>query len=376
MGERLNYKGKLNILLITYSFFITLTVLVLGFLFINMVPKQSKYTDNIFIAYSTNEISTAGHNGAIVTKIKDLPSKSVSIAEMQKSYNKELITKGILIMIGVFVVIMSISVGIAKYISRKVIYPIERMATYLPNLINGKDEDIDENIFSAELKGVKSALVQSTEKIKTLLNEANSINSYITHEQKNTLAVLRAKIQLGERDELISLVDKMSASLDDILALNATEGVEHNEEVDLALVCAEAVDEYKRIYKNIELEIDDDDEMPMILGREIWIFRAVCNLIENAIKYGDNSKITVKAYMRNGSSIISVEDRGKGIDKEIIDKIFNYKYRGENLKKDGYGIGLSLVHQITNLCGGITYVESEENKGAKFYMAFKALTLD
>lgn len=376
MGERLNYKGKLNILLITYSFFITLTVLVLGFLFINMVPKQSKYTDNIFIAYSTNEISTAGPNGAIVTKIKDLPSKSVSVAEMQKSYNKELITKGILIMIGVFVVIMSISVGIAKYISRKVIYPIERMATYLPNLINGKDEEIDENIFSDELKGVKSALVQSSEKIKVLLNEANSINSYITHEQKNTLAVLRAKIQLGERDELISLVDKMSASLDDILALNATEDVEHNEEVDLALVCAEAVDEYKRIYKNIELEIDDDDEMPMILGREIWIFRAVCNLIENAIKYGDNSKITVKAYMKNGSSIISVEDRGKGIDKESIDKIFNYKYRGENLKKDGYGIGLSLVHQITNLCGGITYVESEENKGAKFYMAFKALTLD
>lgn len=376
MGRRLNYKGKLNLLLIAYSFFITLTVLILGFFIINRGNKP--IVDNmgqLFVAYSSDEISSSLELGMVFTKIEDLPAKSVSATELKKTYNDELIGKGIVTMIGVFAVIMALSVGISKYISRKVISPIEKITAYLPNLIEGNSEEIDDNIFSNELNGVKNALIQSSEKIKTLLNEANSINHYITHEQKNTLAILRGKIQLGEKAELISLVDRMSSSLDDILALNATEDVEHNEEVDLALVCAEAVDEYRRIYENIELEIDEE-EIPLILGRELWIYRAVCNLIENAIKYGDNSRITVKAYKKNGSSIILVEDRGKGIDKKIIDKIFNYKYRGENLKKDGYGIGLALVHQITNLCGGVTYVESEQGEGAKFYMAFKALTLD
>lgn len=375
MGKRLNYKGKLNILLIAYSFFITLTVLILGFLFINKAPKEVKYTGNILVKYTTKELSTAIPTGIIITKIEDLPSKAVSIIDMEKSYKDELITRGIFIMIGVFLVIMLLSIVIAKYLSKKVISPIEKITGALPNLINGEIEELDKNIFSSELKGVSNALNVSSQKIRLLLNEANSINSYITHEQKNTLAVLRAKIQLGEKEELISLVDKMSASLDDILALNATEEASHNDEVDLALVCAEAVDEYRKIYKNIELEIDED-EIPMILGRELWIYRAVCNLIENAIKYGENTKITVRAYMKNGSSIISVEDEGNGINKENLDKIFNYKYRGENLKKDGFGIGLALVHQITNLCGGITYVVSEEGKGAKFYMAFKVLTLD
>ncbi|MGL4773383.1 MAG: sensor histidine kinase [Clostridium sp.] len=375
MGKGLNYKGKLNILLITYSFFITLTVLVFGFLSITNINKPTQATDKILVEYSSEEITLGMSQGLVMTRVEELPNKSFDVFQMQREYSKDLVTKGIIVMLFVFLIIMMLSIGISKYISKKVINPIEKMAAQLPNLINGEIEEINDNIFSYELKGIKNALTDSSKKVRKLLKEANSINSYITHEQKNTLAVLRAKIQLGERDELISLVDRMSSSLDDILALNATESVEHNEEVDLALVCAEAVDEYRKIYKNIELEFDEEN-LPMILGRELWIYRAVCNLIENAIKYGDNSKITVHAYIKNGSSIICVEDRGKGVDKDILDKIFSFKYRGENLKKDGYGIGLSLVNQITHLCDGVTYIESEEGKGAKFYMAFKALTLD
>ena len=376
MGKRLTYKGKLNILLITYSFFITMLVLILGFLLISKYEKSLIDINNdYFVSYSQEEIRTGITKGAVTTKIDELPSKVIRNVDLQGTYKKKIMTNGIVIMISVFVMVMIISILISRFISRRVIYPIEKIASSLPNIINGDMDEIRNNIFVGELSGIESALEQSSGKIRKLLNEANSINSYISHEQKNILAILRAKIQLGEREELIELVDKMSASLDDILALNATENVKYDEEVDLGIVCAEAVDTYSKVYKNIELEIYED-EIPMIKGREIWIYRSVCNLIENAIKYGDNSKIRVKAYNKKGSAIICVEDEGKGVDKEIIDKIFNYEYRGENLKKDGYGIGLSLVYQITNLCGGITFVESEEGRGAKFYMAFEALTIN
>ncbi|MBB6622811.1 HAMP domain-containing histidine kinase [Clostridium gasigenes] len=372
MGKRLNYKGKLNILLITYAFFITMIVLILGFILINKIDKPISNINSYFISYSQAEISTAITQGSVSTKIAELPAKVITNSDMQKTYNKEIISNGMVVMLVVFAIVMVISILISKFISRKVIYPIEKIACSLPDIINGNIDEIDENIFEGELSGVGSALAKSSQKIKMLLKEANSINSYISHEQKNTLAILRAKIQLGERDELIGLIDKMSCSLDDILALNATEDIKYDEEVDLGLVCAEAVDIYSKVYNNIELKIDEE-EIPTIKSREIWIYRAVCNLIENAIKYGDNSKIIVKAYNKNGSAIICVEDGGKGIDKEIIDKIFNFEYRGGNLKKDGYGIGLSLVYQITNLSEGITFVDSESGKGAKFYMAFKAL---
>ncbi|MEG2289057.1 MAG: HAMP domain-containing sensor histidine kinase [Clostridium sp.] len=375
MGKRLTYKGKLNILLVTYSFFITMIVLILGFALITKLDKPITKVGNYLISYSQDEIRLGLTYGAVSTKVSELPSRVITSMDMQRNYKEKIITSGIAIMLAVFAIVMVISILISKFISRKIIYPIEKIASSLPNIINGNADEINENIFVGELSGIGNSLAKSSEKIRILLNEANSINSYISHEQKNILAIMRAKIQLGEHDELIGLVDKMSSSLDDILALNATEDVKYEEEVDLGIVCAEAVDEHRKIYENIELEIDED-EIPMIKGRKIWIYRSVCNLIENAIKYGDNSKIIVKAYKKNGSAIIRVEDSGNGVDKEIIDKIFNYKYRGENLKRDGYGIGLNLVYQITSLCGGITFVDSESGKGAKFYMAFKALTID
>ncbi|WP_291581759.1 sensor histidine kinase [Clostridium sp. UBA6640] len=375
MGKRLSYKSKLNILLISYSFIVTMVVLILGFILINKLEIPMKnLTDSYFIGYTQKEITDTVIKHEGFTKPIQDSNKVVTAIELKESYSKILMKNGIVIMIFTFALVMTISVLISKLLSKKIIYPIEKITSSLPDIINN-DEEINDDIFIGELSGIKSALEKSTYKIKLLLTEANHINSYITHEQKNTLALLRAKIQMGERDELISIVDKMSSSLDDILAINATENMECHEEIDLGVICAEATDVYRKVYKNIELQIDEE-EIPMINGRELWIYRAVCNLIENAIKYGDNSSIIVKVYNKNGSAIICVEDMGKGIDKEIIDKIFNYKYRGENLKKDGHGIGLSLVAHITKLCNGTTFVESEKDKGTKFYMVFRALTID
>lgn len=375
MKKKLSYTNKINILLTSYSAAITLIVLIFGFLLLEKVeePKRSS-GEKYFITYSAKEINE-GITSGITISPSDITSKVVSVADFKAAHSNDILKNVISIMLGVFCVVMAISFVISKVISKRFIRPIEDIAVKLPNIINGENIEVDNEILNGELKGFKNALDESTEKIKQLLKEANNINSYITHEQKNTLAVLRSKVQMGEREELLGIIDNMSSSLDDILAINATEDIKYFEEVDLTLICAEAVDIYKKEYKNIFLDIDEEN-IVQIKGRSLWIYRAVCNLIENAIKYSEGSDILVKTYTKNGSSIISVEDSGNGISKEILDNIFIHKYRGENLKKDGYGIGLSLVNHITSLCDGITFVESEEGKGTKIFMAFKALTLD
>ena len=196
MGKRLTYKGKLNILLITYSFFITMIVLILGFVLITKVDKPVTSIDGVLVSYSQDEIRTGLNYGTVSTKLSELPGRVFTISEMEKTYSENLITSGIVIMIVVFAIVMTISILISKFISRKVIYPIEKIASSLPDIINGNIDEIDENIFEGELSGVGSALAKSSQKIKMLLKEANSINSYISHEQKNTLAILRAKLQL------------------------------------------------------------------------------------------------------------------------------------------------------------------------------------
>ncbi|MGL5352777.1 MAG: sensor histidine kinase, partial [Clostridium sp.] len=175
MRKKLTYKGKLNILLVTYSFFITMIVLILGFVSIAKVNKPVIGIEGVLISYSSDEIRTGLNYGTVSTRISELPTRAFTTNQMQRDYSENLITSGIVIMLVVFAIVMAISILISKFISRKVIYPIEKIASSLPDIINGNIDEIDENIFEGELSGVGSALAKSSHKIKILLKEANSI---------------------------------------------------------------------------------------------------------------------------------------------------------------------------------------------------------
>lgn len=106
------------------------------------------------------------------------------------------------------------------------------------------------------------------------------------------------------------------------------------------------------------------------MAKEIWIYRAVCNLLDNAIKYGNDNKIEVCVSEKQDSVIVTVSDKGIGIEKEHIEQIFSDSFRVSEFKKDGYGIGLSLVRHVCDLCGGLCYVDGEIGVGSIFYLVF------
>lgn len=223
------------------------------------------------------------------------------------------------------------------------------------------------------------AIAKSYSEIKNRL-AANALDyvrlsSYVTHEQKNILSLLRAKLQLSGNSELIDDVDKVVDSLDDIMTLSASANSSEMEVIDAALVCADVCDEYKKIYHEIFFDFDDSANY-QIVARELWIDRAVSNLVNNAIKYG-KGRIEVFVSNQKGSIIISVSDEGNGLDDQELEKLFDFRYRVGQLKKDGYGIGLSLVRHVCDLCGGLCWAENDKTEGTVFYMVLpEALTID
>ena len=74
--------------------------------------------------------------------------------------------------------------------------------------------------------------------------------------------------------------------------------------------------------------------------------------------------------MKHKSVIIIVKDHGIGISEEKQNQIFNHNYRINELNKDGYGIGLSLVSHVCDLCQGFVTVESKMQEGTTFYLSF------
>lgn len=98
-----------------------------------------------------------------------------------------------------------------------------------------------------------------------------------------------------------------------------------------------------------------------------WTGEAVCNLIDNAVKYTDRGGVTVSARTYELFARIDVEDTGPGVSEEEFEKLFQRFYRGEKASDaEGVGVGLYLVRQIAEGQRGYVKVFSRPGKGAKF----------
>jgi signal transduction histidine kinase len=100
------------------------------------------------------------------------------------------------------------------------------------------------------------------------------------------------------------------------------------------------------------------------------IASVLINLLSNAMKFSLKEKeVTVKLFRVNGNIDLQVADKGIGISKKEIPKIFERFYQSENhgiSEAKGSGLGLTLIKHIVEAHGGTIEVESEVGKGSTF----------
>ncbi|MFO7815069.1 MAG: ATP-binding protein [Halanaerobiales bacterium] len=127
--------------------------------------------------------------------------------------------------------------------------------------------------------------------------------------------------------------------------------------------------------KNISLEIEMAEKLPLVYMVKEQIEQVLINLIDNAIKYTpENGEIKIKVDKDRDRLYFSIEDNGIGIPKDDQERIFERFYRvdkARSRKLGGTGIGLSIVRNIIKQHGSEVKVESKEGKGSKFSFYLK-----
>ena len=115
------------------------------------------------------------------------------------------------------------------------------------------------------------------------------------------------------------------------------------------------------------LSLNLAEGMLTILGDEMHLQNAICNLIDNAIKYNDNNpEITINTSLVNGYCELKISDNGIGMTSETQKKVFDKFYRVEkgNIHTiKGFGIGLSYVKAIVDAHKGLIAIKSKINQG-------------
>lgn len=131
-----------------------------------------------------------------------------------------------------------------------------------------------------------------------------------------------------------------------------------------------------RIQKNGgEIKLESVAELIYVKADRLHISNAISNLVDNAIKYSDGEpEILIQLLKKGGIVKISVRDKGHGIKKEHINKIFDKLYRiptGNVHNVKGFGLGLSYVKAICQLHGWNITVQSKIGEGSTFTIEIK-----
>lgn len=220
----------------------------------------------------------------------------------------------------------------------------------------------------------------------------------ISHELRTPLASLigfietirgPAKDDRESTDRFLGIMhdqaQRMARLVSDLLSLSRVEVEEHRapiERVNLIKLLGNlwAAMELRAAEKGISINVEAPRELPEVYGDWDQLIQALTNLVENAIKYGqENSEITITAGVQNDGVnangkareviAINVADQGDGIPKEHLEKLTERFYRVDSAKArriPGTGLGLAIVKHIVNRHRGRLGITSELGRGTTF----------
>ena len=142
--------------------------------------------------------------------------------------------------------------------------------------------------------------------------------------------------------------------------------------VKLSEVVEDAVRTAKGVKPSAQIEVDVGDVA--VLGTREGLEHVVQNLIDNAVKYGGDSRVRVRATKTDGHIRLAIEDAGPGIPKGHEERIFERFYRvdaGRSRDQGGTGLGLAIVKSHVEAMGGRVWFEHAE-PGARFVIELDA----
>ncbi|MEO8795393.1 MAG: PAS domain-containing sensor histidine kinase [Daejeonella sp.] len=184
----------------------------------------------------------------------------------------------------------------------------------------------------------------------------------VKSDAQNLNFVEKALMQITRLEGLTNNLLDVSKISADKLILNKTEF----EFKDLITRCVDIVGHSQNTH-TINIKANETIAFDGDLFR---LEQVVINFLTNAIKYSPNAKeIIVSSTVQSDGIVVCVEDFGIGIEPEHLEKLFDRFYRIDNAnsKFEGLGLGLYIASTIIKSHNGEFWIDSEVNKGSKFY---------
>lgn len=245
-------------------------------------------------------------------------------------------------------------------------------------------------LISAVVKalGVKHVRAVKRAKFEAELASATRtrFTAHVSHEMRHPLQSIVGALELAETDQLnqdqshlfrqAKRDARMLCHLVDstLLFADLCQGrfVSEPEPVTLEQIEESILGRYATRFRErgIVLDLDFEDVPSLILERTA-VEHLIGVFLDNALQYTDTGdSVQVRMRVESDRLRVFVQDTGKGISAGVLEQLHEPYLRGEEIQnrtERGFGLGLAIVHKLTETLGGHWGVESELGKGSLFW---------
>jgi signal transduction histidine kinase len=275
-----------------------------------------------------------------------------------------------------------------RYLAGKSIEPLEIISQKTNQITQQNlNERVPETGTNDEIGQLTRAINNLLGRLEQALQREKQFTSDASHELRTPLAVLRGTLEVLIRKPrsteeyeskvktVLVSIDRMSAMLDQLLALARVENGKNlvKEELELITFLEELADKVST-EQSQEIKFQSLVSLPIyVRTNEKSLEMILQNLLENAVKYSQHGG---EVYLRVGKekeAFIEVVDRGAGIASEYLEQIFDPFFRVQEALDQGIpgtGLGLAIVKKLAQESSIRLSVSSEKGKGSTFRLDF------
>ncbi len=257
---------------------------------------------------------------------------------------------------------------VSVLVARRVARPLERLADTAERIGRGEDAGPVPEEGADDIRRTATAFNRMQSRIRRFVEDRTRMMAAISHDLRTPITSLRLRAEFIEdtetKEKLIATLDEMKAMTESALAFAREEAtLEPTRAVDMDALVESLCEDLADLGWNVSCV---DGERVTWRCRPDAVRRALRNLIENAVRYGERAQVRLEVTA--DSLDILVEDEGPGIPAEHQERVFSPFVRLEssrNRTTGGVGLGLAIARTIARSHGGEILVDNREEGGLR-----------
>ena len=379
MKEKLSLQWKLTL---TTAFMVVVACLTLSYFISRSAIIYMDRIENSAIEIIPQPELSADYSDNIELY---LDAKAI-ISDIVRNTQAEFWGKSILITL---IITLVISTSIYFIIGRA-FYPLQKLSRQFEDIqAKNLQQEIILKSSSIEIVRLTDAFNGMLKRLNDTFSAQRQFSANAAHELRTPLAVMRTKFEVFEKNrnhknddykEVFGMIrtqtDRLSHVIDVLLEMTELQSAKKNDNISLLELTEEVICDLVSLGEKKNVRIIQKSGNAHIVGNDTLIYRAIYNLIENAVKYNHKGgEVSVEIKEKNGFANVIISDTGSGISKDYWEEIFEPFFRVDKSRSremGGAGLGLALVKEIAIRHGGNVQVVKSSKDGTQIELTLQS----